>query len=122
MIHTSAVSGVNSEGFMTIVHPQAKAGATFRNDAQDQSSSGQTPQGTLTFHALDNIVKTRLENGLVSDSPHVNRVVPRNAIREVSFPAEYKYSGRTAHLATNANWLMTSERDLGFIINLYGLS
>jgi hypothetical protein len=26
---TSAVSGVSSEGFMTIVHPTARAGATF---------------------------------------------------------------------------------------------
>ena len=27
---TNAVKGVNSDGFMTIVHPQARAGATFQ--------------------------------------------------------------------------------------------
>lgn len=29
--HTNAVNGVNSDGFITIVHPTASAGATFQD-------------------------------------------------------------------------------------------
>lgn len=41
-MRTSAVSGVISEGFITIVHPTANAGATFH--ALDGTSSGVSTQ------------------------------------------------------------------------------
>ena len=58
--HTSAVSGVSSEGFMTMVQPTANAGATF--------------------HALRDVFKQRGDHKKGINSPHVDGIVPRNAV------------------------------------------
>ena len=56
---TKAVRGVNSDGFITIVHPTASAGATFQALVVWQAISSDELGDTRRF-----------------DSPHVDRVVP----------------------------------------------
>jgi hypothetical protein len=67
------------------VHPQAKAGATFHNLHLVSKHAGSVEMDAhfpspIQYHEKGSFLK---ENG--SDSPHLNRIVPRNAARVVSF-------------------------------------
>lgn len=56
MVLTNAVRGVSSEGFMTIVHPQARAGATFQDLGRHEGSVSGTGMGEACLPHVDWIV------------------------------------------------------------------
>jgi hypothetical protein len=51
IIRTRAVRGVNSDGFITIVHPAANAGATFHALIDELAMDSQNLKGTA-YHIL----------------------------------------------------------------------
>lgn len=61
-ILTRAVRGVNSDGFITMVQPTARAGATFQALGEMMSLANERHYVTL------------------NSVPHVYRIVPRNAV------------------------------------------
>lgn len=95
-----AVRGVISDGFITIVQPHARAGATFH--ALTCSKEGHQVQ------VLDIYL------------PHVNRVVPRNAVQRGRSGHRAEISH--LHLSTDADWLMLCECHLGFVVNFDSLT